>query len=158
MLTLRMIHKGKLWFVLIICVQFATISYSQRPGKTETINYINKKLSPSCTIAVKGGDIIATYFDKEGQKLREDRVAFGFLDTIVRYDKTEQMFFVSTNKGCETCVTRKLFLQKTKRFYSRLTFVMDGSEAEIKGLKKALVHLIRIGSEFRYHDEITFEQ
>ena len=139
-------------------MQFATLSYSQRPGKTETVAYLNKKLAPGCSVVVKGGDIIATYFDNGGQKIREDRVAFGFLDTIVRYDKVEKTFNISTINGCEDCVTRRLFVQKTKKSYSRLTFAMNGSDAEVKGLKKALVHLIRIGSEFRYHDEITFEQ
>ena len=108
-------------------------------------------------VAAKGGDIIATFSDESGQKIREDRVALGYLDTIVRYDSKEKMIYISTIKGCDNCVTRKLFVQKVKRGYSRMSFTIDGSEKEVKGVRKALVHLIRIGSEFRYHDEIVFE-
>ena len=152
-----MIHKGKIWFPLFICVQFATLSYSQRPDVNETIMYLNRKLSPNCIVKEKHGDIIATYFDKDGKKTREDRISIGLLDTIVRYDKNSKMFIIPALNGCETCVTRKVFTQKSKRKYSRMTFFMDGSEADKIGLRKALIHLIRINSEFRYHDEIVFE-
>ncbi len=157
MKTLAFIHNSKIWLVLAICLQFASKSYSQRPDKTRTIEYLNEKLAPACVVAVKGGDIIATYSDESGQKVREDRVAFGNIDTIVRYDKGEKMFYISTIKGCEECVTRKLFVQKVKRGCSRLCFEVDGSDKELKSFKKAMVHLIRINSEFRYHDEISFE-
>ena len=152
------IHKGKIWFGVLIGLHFSLLSYSQRPNREETISYINKKLSPVCSVVVKSGDIIATYFDEGGQRIREDRVAIGNLDTLVRYNVKENVFIIPTIKGCEECVTRKLIVQKVKRFYSRLSFTMEGSDKEIKGLRKALVHLIRIGSEFRYHDEISFEE
>ena len=110
MRTLELLHNSKIWFVLAICMQFASISYSQRPSKTQTIDYLNRKLAPSCLLAAKGGDIIATFSDESGQKIREDRVALGYLDTIVRYDSKEKMIYISTIKGCDNCVTRKLLL------------------------------------------------
>lgn len=158
MLTMQLIHKRKIWFMTAICLQFASLSYSQRPNKAETIDFLNKKLGPSCVITAKGGDIITTYSDKAGEKIREDRVAFGYLDTIIKYDPKEQMLYIPTIKGCETCVTRKLYQQKIKKYYSRLAFVFDGNEKEVKSVKKALLHLIRIGSQYRYHNEITLEE
>ena len=157
-MSTQKIHKGKIWFGVAICLHFSLLSYSQRPNKAETISYINEQLAPTCSVAVKSGDIIATYFDEGGQKIREDRVAIGNLDTLIRYNIKEKIFIIPTIKGCEECVTRKLIVQKSRRPYSRLSFAKEGSDKEIKGLRKALLHLIRIGSEFRYHDEISFEE
>ena len=156
MKTLQLFITGKLGWTLTLFLAISTLSYGQKPDRKETISYINQKLAPLCRIEVKGGTIIATYNDKSGTKIREDKVAAFDLDTVAHYDLTEKILSVNCLKDRPDAVTRTLYVQKIKRQYSRITFVIE-DEATVESITKALLHLIKIDSQFSYSDEISFE-
>lgn len=135
---------------------FFKISYSQTPGRKETIDYLNSKLNPSCVIEVNGATIIACYYSNTGAKIRQDKVSSGALDTSIVYDKNEKILSIPCLGVEGDCVMRNLYLQKIKRPYARLSFAID-DENKANEIKKAFKHLIRILSEPKYKDEISFD-
>jgi hypothetical protein len=156
MRTLRTMNKGKLAATVLFVLSICTASYGQKPAQKETLSYINKKLAPLCVIEVRGDDIIAVFRDEEGNKVREDKVPAFELDTAVVWEPNEKILSVNCRAGQKDCVNRTLIKQKIRRYYARTSFVVS-NENEVESLRKAMIHLIRINSEFRYNDEITFE-
>jgi hypothetical protein len=156
MKTFQTLNKGKLAAVVLLILSISATSYAQKPDRKETLSYINERLAPLCVVTVKGGDIIAVYTDAEGNKVREDKVPAFALDTAVIYDPVEKILSVNCTGSSKDCVNRTLFKQKIRRYYARISFVVN-DPALVEPLKRALIHLIRIDSEFKYNDEITFE-
>jgi hypothetical protein len=155
MKILQMFLSGNLYSMMGLGLLISVNSYSQKPDRNSTVSYINEKLAPVCIIEVKGGTIIADYYDKDGQKIRQDKVPSFALDTVIIYEPADRLLSVNCTGDEKYCVSRTLFMHKIKKDVSRISFVVEADEAE--GLKKALQHLIRIDSEFKYKDEITFE-
>ena len=150
-------HAGKIVLLSLFILSYSVKSYSQKPDRKETISYINQKLGPVCEVAMKGGTLIVNYFDPKGKKVREDKAPAFALDTIINFEADEKVLSVNCTSDNKNCVTRTLYIHKTKKTYSRVTFVADVDEASLEGLKKAIVHLIKIDSQYRYNDEISFE-
>ena len=149
-------YGGKVAPVLLLMLAFFQISYSQTPGKSETLEYINKKLSGSCVIEINKGNIIANYYSADGKHIREDKVFSGALDTAVTYDTEEQLLSIKCLGIEGDCVTRNLYVQKVRRQYARISFVVKDS-SKVEELKKSIKHLIRTLSEPKYKDEISFD-
>lgn len=156
MKTFQTFNKGKLAAVMLLMLLISVASYAQKPDRKETLSYINEKLAPLCVIEVKGGDIIALFKDADGNKVREDKVPAFALDTAVVYDAVEKILSINCTAREKDCVNRTLFKQKVRRYYGRTSFVVEDA-ALVEPLRRALIHLIRIDSEFKYNDEITFE-
>jgi len=156
MTSFNSINRGKVVLVLCLVLTFFQISYSQIPNKKQTLDYLNQKMQGSCILEISKGNIIANYYSSDGNLIREDRVFSGALDTVIKYDASEQLLSVPCLKIEGDCVTRKLFVQKIKRTYARISFVVK-DETQAEEIKKALQHLIRIESEPKYKDEISFD-
>lgn len=154
--TFRSINTGKIAAAVLCVLAITSASYGQKPIQKETLSYINEKLAPLCVVDVNGDNIIATYRDADGNKIREDKVPAFALDTAVVYDPTEKILSVNCTGKEKDCVNRTLIKQKVRRYYARISFVVE-NETDVEPLRKALIHLIRINSEFKYKDEITFE-
>ena len=105
-------NSGKIVAAIFLMLAFSGISYSQVPGKKETLDYINKKLGGTCVIEINKGTIIATYHSPDGKTIREDRVFSGALDTAALYDAEEQLLFIPCLSVDGDCVTRSLYVQK----------------------------------------------
>ncbi len=131
-------------------------SYSQSPGSRETVDYLNKKLEGKCKIHLVGATIVADYYSDDGTKIRQDKVSSGGLDTAIVYDSSEQILSAPCLKVEGYCVTRTLFIQKIKRPYLRFSFPVD-NPVQAYEIRIAFRHLIRLLSEPKYKDEITFD-
>ena len=149
-------YGSKVVCALCFMLSISLISYSQVPGKNETLEYINKKLGSAYVIEINKGTIIANYSSPDGKRIREDKVFSGLLDTTISYDSNEHLLYVNCLGIEGDCVTRNLFVQKIKRNYARISFVVD-DQATVDKLKIALRHLIRILSEPKYNDEISLD-
>ncbi len=148
-------HLSKLLCVLGFVLVFFQNSYSQRPGSRETVDFINKTLEGKCKIHLNGAMIIADFYSHDGTKIRQDKLSSGALDTAVVYDSSEQILSAPCIKAEGDCVTRTLYIQKIKRPYSRFSIPVN-SETQANEVRIALKHLIRLLSEPKYKDEITF--
>ncbi len=156
MKTFRSLNTGKIALALLLVLAITGRSYSQKPDRKTTLSYINKKLAPLCVIEMRTGTLIATFTEADGKKVREDKVPAFELDTAVIYDSKDKILSVNCISDRKDCVTRTLYKLKIKRQYNRISFVVN-DETQVENLRKALIHLIRIDSEFKYSDEITFE-
>ncbi|MEP7264547.1 MAG: hypothetical protein ABI772_08615 [Bacteroidota bacterium] len=156
MKTFQTFSSGKLALACLLVSAITTASYAQKPDRKTTLSYINKKLAPICIVDMRAGNFIAIYNDADGNKIREDKVPAFDLDTAVIYDPIEKILSVNCTGGSKDCVMRSLIKQKVRRGYARISFVVN-DETQVESLRKALIHLIRIDSQFRYTDEITFE-
>lgn len=156
MKTFQTFSTGKLALACLLVSAITTASYAQKPDRKTTLSYINQKLAPLCVVDMRAGTFVAIYTDEGGNKIREDKVPAFELDTVVVYDPIEKILSVNCTGGSKDCVMRTLIKQKIKRGYARISFVIN-DETQVESLRKALIHLIRIDSQFRYTDEITFE-
>ena len=147
--------SGKLLLVAGLMLTFLHNSYSQSPGKSETLTYINNQLCDKCKLSVSKATLIANYTSSDGTSIREDKVFSGALDTAVTYDETEQLLSIPCLNVEGNCVTRSLYIQKIRRQYVRISFAISDKKQALD-LKIAFKHLIRILSEPKYKDEIVF--
>ncbi len=156
MITSLNFNWNKLLLVAAFMFAFFQISYSQVPGKKETIGFINKKFAGKCILELNGTTIIAKYYSEQGKEIRQDKVSSGALDTTIIYDPIEKMLSIPCLGVEGECVTRNLYIQKIKRQYARISFVVNDDD-QADALKKALKHLIRLLSEPKYYEEISLD-
>jgi hypothetical protein len=156
MKSFQTFYSGKIALTSLLVFAISAVSYGQKPDRKETLSYINEKFGSQCIIEMRAGTMVAVFYDAGGDKIREDKVAAFELDTAVIYDPVEKILSVNCVNDRKECVTRTLIKQKIKRQYGRISFVINDA-AQVEGLRKALIHLIRIDSQYRYNNEITFE-
>jgi hypothetical protein len=156
MKSLQTFYSGKIALTSLLVFAISSLSYGQKPDRKETLSYINEKLGSQCNIDMRAGTIVAVFYDKSGDKIREDKVAAFELDTAVVYEAEEKILSVNCLSDKKDCVTRTLVKQKVKRQYGRISFIIKDA-SHVESLRKAMIHLIRIDSQYRYNDEITFE-
>ncbi len=147
---------GKLHLVLILMLAFFQKSYSQSPGKTATLDFLNKKLGERTQLEIKMNDLIVITKNESGEVIREDKVPFSDLEVNSFYEEESDLLCIPCLKDVQGCVTRTLKVQKIKRPYDRISIIAGGTE-NYKQLQKAIEHLIRLESEVGYKDEITLE-
>lgn len=148
-------ESGKLILIVTLVCAFSCISYSQSPGKDETLLYINRMSGPVYQVEVKGGNLIIDFKDKTGKLQRRDKIPAAALDTIINYEKESGLLYINCADN-EECVTRELILQKIKRQYNRMSIPVNSEEDYLK-LHKAFDHLISILAEINYKNEIVLE-
>lgn len=131
-------------------------SYSQSPGKNETLSYLNKKLGGKTVLDIRMNNLVVSIKDDNGNLIREDKVTFSELDLKSFYVEESDLLCVPCLKDAPGCVTRLLIVQKIKRPCERISIIVGGKQ-NFKLIQKALEHLIRLESEVGYKDEITLE-
>jgi hypothetical protein len=152
----RLIHTGKLQCLLALMSLFSTFSYSQTPGKDETLVFINRLLGEQTRVELKGGTLFVTFRDENNKVVREDKVPTPDLDLKITWEQEGGLLCIPCFRDQPECVTRVLVVQKIKRGYGRLSIPVR-SEKDFESLKKAFDHLIRITSEDGYKDAITLD-
>jgi len=135
---------------------FIQKSYSQSPGKNETLEYLNKILGNQTHLEISTNNLRITIKDESGRIIRKDKVLFTDLEHKSFYEEESDLFCVPCLSFFSGCVTRLLTIQKIKRPYERISIIAGGSD-RYKKLEKAFEHLIRIMSEVGYKDEITLD-
>ncbi len=135
---------------------FCLKSYSQAPGKDETVSYINRILGERTQVTLKGGTLFVSFRDENNKVVREDKVPTPDLELKINYEADGNLLCIPCFRDQPECVTRVLVVQKIKRGYGRLSIPVQ-SEKEYELLRKAFDHLIRITSEEGYKDEVTLD-
>ncbi|MBK9401844.1 MAG: hypothetical protein IPN36_13635 [Bacteroidetes bacterium] len=153
---LTSVLKSKLLLLVAGMNLFSCLSYSQSPGKGETVEFINKVLGERIQVELKTGTILVSFRDENGNLLREDKAPSPDLDLTITYEPEDKLLCIPCMKDQPECVTRTLVVQKIKRGYGRLSIPV-ASEKDFYSLQKAFDHLIRILSENKYKDAITLD-
>ncbi len=148
--------KGKLLLLLAGMNLFSSFSYSQTPGKDETLQFMNQLLGPKTQFVLKGVNLTVSFYDDNSNLVREDKVPTTDLDLAISYEADAGLLVIPCMKDQPECVTRTLVVQKIKRGYGRLSIPVS-NEKDFTSLKKALDHLIRITSEDGYKDAVTLD-
>ena len=147
---------GKVLLLIALMLVIFSKSYSQSPDKKATLVYINEILGSSTKVEIKGSQLVISYYNDQGQLLREDKAPLAYLDLKVQLETESSLLYIPCLKSEEGCVTRTLTVQKIKKSYDRMSISVNDSGSYLK-LKKALQHLIRLTSEIGYKDAITLE-
>lgn len=153
---MSLLLKGKLLLLVVLMNLFSSVSYSQSPGKAETVAFINSILGQRTQVELKGGTLFVTFRDENGKIFREDKVPTPDLDLTINYEEEGKLLVIPCMQDQPECVTRVLVVQKIKRGYGRLSIPVQ-SEKEFYSLKKAFDHLIRTTSENGYKDAVTLD-
>ncbi len=148
--------KSKLLLALAVMNLFSSVSYSQSPGKSETVAFINKVLGDRTRVELKSGTLFVSFYNENGEMVREDKAPTPDLDLAITYEPEDNLLCIPCMKDQPDCVTRVLVVQKVKRGYGRLSIPVK-DEKTFLSLQKAFGHLIRITSENGYKDAITLE-
>lgn len=147
--------------IMVVALQIATLSSAQEITMMETLDYINSKLAPCCSIDVNKGTIIAVY-KEGGQQVREDVVNISDLNIqSIRYDEQEHMLSINC-KGApaKKCVTREIPNYGSSgvyRPYARISWEVHVSSKSSEGLKKAFAHMINLVMDSKYKSSEPFE-
>ncbi|MBL7922785.1 MAG: hypothetical protein JNL88_01165 [Bacteroidia bacterium] len=148
--------NGKLLCLLAGMSLFSLVSYSQSPGKQETVEYINSILGEKARMEMKAGTLFVTFYNDQGKVIREDKVQTPDLDLAITYEEEEGLLCIPCMRDQPDCVLRVLTVQKVKRTYGRLSIPVSDSKT-FHALRKAFDHLIRTTSEHGYKEAVTFE-
>ena len=139
-----------------IVLQFITTVNAQKITMEQTLEYINKNVGDKCTVEIKKQLIVKFY--KNGEIYRQDKVYIEDLDSYaVVYLHDEKAVILKCKEGIEECIERRLYVNKIKRAYSRLSIIVNSDEKAGKGLEKAFIHLIKLVQEPRYKSSEPFE-
>ncbi len=147
---------GKVLLASIFMLTIFQKSYSQSPDRQFTLDYINKSLGKEIQTDIKGSQLVVTFYNNQGEKIREDRAPLAYLDLKVFFEEGSTLLCIPCLKNEEDCVTRTLVVQKIKRPYDRISISVQ-DKVQFQKLKKAFEHLIRLTSEIGYKDAVTFE-
>lgn len=148
--------KGKLLYLVILMNLFSVISYSQTPERGETVAYINKVLGDRYKVTLKNTNLIVTFYNENGEMVREDKVPTPDLDLTITYEAEDGLLCIPCMTDQPECLTRVLTLQKIKKGYGRLSIPVKDEKA-FRSLKIAFEHLIRATSENGYKEAVTFD-
>lgn len=147
---------GKLLCLCMVMLTISSKSYSQTPGKKETIEFLQKVAPGQVKFELKASNLTITVMDSTGAIVREDKVNFGDLDTTFKYEQESGLVVCSCLKDARGCVTRTMPILKIKRQVDRFSVpAKDNQEAE--RFARALNHLIRMETFSGYTDAITLE-
>lgn len=139
-----------------IVLQFITTAVAQEITMGQTLEYINKNVGNNCSVEIKKQLIVKFY--KNGEIYRQDKVYIEDLDSdAVVYLHDEKAVTLRCKEGIEGCIERKLYINKIKRAYSRLSIIVNSDEKAGKGLEKAFIHLIKLVQEPGYKSSEDFE-
>lgn len=153
-----MTRLGLIALFTILC--FIKIQ-AQEINMEQTLDYINAKISPRCSIEVVKGILIGIYKDG-GQVVREDQVNVKDLDiNSIKYNATENIFSINC-KGAPSkkCVSRELYNigpGEVYRPYARISFETYLDQKSADGLKNAFTHMMRLVMEPKYKSSEPFE-
>jgi hypothetical protein len=143
-------------FVFLISANISALK-AQSISLDETIKFINSKLSPSCKVDVKNGELLAEFYDKNGNLIRKDRADIDHLvPEKTMYSAEQKMIIVFCEE--DDCVERKLLGNtRVTRLYDRYPFVWEGEQKIAESIVKAFNHLIRTINEKGYKNNSPFE-
>ncbi len=138
---------NKFFTGIVICVlSFLNVQKGNAQNITmeETVKYINSKFDGKCKLEVIKGFVQAQFY--EGREVyRKDKVAVNDLDMMkMGFEKEESLFFIPCKGDQEGCVERNLYVNKIKKQYSRLSFVVENNQKNIDGLSEAFIHLYKL--------------
>lgn len=147
--------------IIVFTLMFSFKIHAQEIIMLQTLDYINGKLAPRCSVEVVKGMLIAVY--KEGsQTVREDQVNINDLDlTSINYNAKENILAINC-KGSpgKKCVSRELFSigpGEVYRPYARISWEVYLDQKSAGGLKNAFSHMIRLVMEPKYKSSEPFE-
>jgi hypothetical protein len=140
--------------VILLVLTNAGKSYSQVPGKEETVSYLNALGGDSVQFNLKGAVLSIRIVAGDQKPIREDKVNLVDLDTVVQFESESNLSFINCLSDYGNCVTRTLMVQKIKREYNRVSF--PSAEKVHFGYAAALVHLVKITGVKNYKDEVVF--
>ncbi|MFI5218983.1 MAG: hypothetical protein ACHQNT_05790 [Bacteroidia bacterium] len=150
----------KHFYTVLLLLGFE-FSNAQEITMEQTLDYINKKIAPSCSLDVLKGNILSVY-KENGETIREDEVRVADLDmTSMKYDGTLKIFSINC-KGAPSkkCVSRELPTYGSTgvyRPYARISWEVNLSEKGVQGMKNAFMHMSRMVMEPKYKSNEPFE-
>jgi hypothetical protein len=147
--------------ILLMLFLYAAFANAQEITMEYTLDYINSKLGPCCSIEVKKGILTAVYHEK-GQLVREDNVNIADLDiSSIRYDDINKMLVINC-KGApaKKCVNRDIPAYGSKgvyRPYARISWEVYLVPEKAAALEKAFAFMIRKVLDPKYNVNTPFE-
>lgn len=135
---------------------FSVKSYSQIPERGVTVAYINKILGDRYRVTCKNTTLVVTFYNENGEVVREDKVPTPDLQLKIIYEAEEGLLCIPCNLDQPECLTRVLTLQKIKKGYGRFSIPVK-DEKTYNSLKIAFEHLIRATSENGYNETVVFD-
>lgn len=146
---------SKLHLIVLFVWAFSLKSYSQSPGKDETVRRINELTGNKLQVEVAHDQITLRILDESGAVIRIDKAPLADLAEEAFVEKESGLVCVPCLKDAAGCVTRTLVVQKIKREYDRISLpVKDAATAT--SLSTALTHLIRLQTLTGYKDDVSF--
>jgi hypothetical protein len=144
--------------LFLSCSVFA---YSQDISMEQTLEYINGKLGGKCSLDVSHG-VINSLCRENGQVVREEQAPIHDLDiNSIKYDAQYNIIYIDCKGGGkDKCDNREIFNIGPKsvyRGYSRISWEAHLDEKSAEGMKKALVHMMRLVLEPKYKSSEPFE-
>ncbi|MCB0396165.1 MAG: hypothetical protein KDD36_05905 [Flavobacteriales bacterium] len=153
---MRLFRYGSLLGALLL----VTVSLRAQDVITmdQTIAFIQSKMNDHCRLDMKnGGKLVITYF-RDGVDYREDILFTADMDTAqISYNPDEQSINIHCMEGEDECVTRRLYKDKERRFYSRVNFAFGFSPEEAQVLMDAFKHMIILVKDDKYERTKPFE-
>lgn len=151
-------HKVK-QIILLLLFFSAKFSFSQGITLTETLTYLNEKFKGKYVFDVKAGQLTLDCYNN-GTKIRQDKVYISDLNPLsLTYSEEEKAVILKCLDDKGDCIDRRLLTQKSKNYYKRIAFLMEGeTEKSINGVQRALTHLIRLIQDKSYKSAEPFEE
>ncbi len=146
---------SKLLLIVLFVWAFSLKSYSQSPGKEETVRRINELTGNKLQVEVAHDQITIRILDEAGAVIRIDKAPLADLAEEAFVEKESGLVCVPCLKDAAGCVTRTLVVQKVKREYDRISLPVK-DPASAAPLSTAITHLIRMQTVTGYKDDVSF--
>lgn len=122
----------------------------------ETLAYINGKLDGKYHLLIDRRQLTIDVYNEEGH-VRQDIMMVDDLSwkTVKYYPDEKSLVIRCEDKGYD-CINRNLLIKGLKDYIHRFNFIVE-EEQDAEALRKALIHMIRLVREKKYHSSEPFE-
>ena len=150
------------FFFLLFIISNNMLIYAQKDiTMEETIKYINGELKGGCTVDVVKGSLLFEC-KENGKVMRGDKVMIDDLDVqSIKYQDDEKAIIVKCNENSEGCILRhqtEYTVNNRKNYFNRINFLIDPDPKTVKGMIRAITHMMRLVQERKYHSSQPFEE
>lgn len=159
-------------FVLAFLVTFGSFAQTLQPegiSMEQTIEYLNNKLGKDfkLELAQKNRQLIINFY-KNSVLYKIDKIYLETLDTSKVSFSDEEKVLILRCKDAEElegklkkfrdgCIEREIIDKNLIGAYGRTNLEVGSDKKKIASLRKAFVHLIKLGQDEEYHSSIPFD-
>lgn len=156
-------NKLILILLLVFGLSNVTMAQEKEDGITikQTIDYLNRKFKGRYVFSIVkvDGDLKIETF-KDGKLVKTDIMDLRELDPFsIKFYEEENAIVIKCYKANAGCIDRRIVLPPTHDGYDRTTLLISDptDSVSIRGVRKAMKHLIWLTKDFNYNSSEPFE-